>query len=95
MLSGMTWGQFLEWKTYDELEPFGEERDDYRSAQVVQALYNIFTRTKREDKAWPLSEFLLGLGDVPRAAVVPQSVEYQEMLIDAWCFVNNETLIKQ
>jgi hypothetical protein len=29
-----------EWRAYDLLDPFGEERDDYRMAMVVCALLN-------------------------------------------------------
>lgn len=37
----MTIRQFEEWKDYEDLEPFGEIREDIRNANIVQALYNI------------------------------------------------------
>lgn len=42
MLQGMTIKQFLEWRHYDELEPFDEERADYRAASIVLELRNIY-----------------------------------------------------
>ena len=41
MLDSMPYRLFREWIAYSELEPFGEERADYRSAQIVWMLANI------------------------------------------------------
>lgn len=54
-LSGREW---CEWQAFNQLEPLGEKRADWRSAQVVAALYNIFTR-KKGDPVNPISNFLL------------------------------------
>jgi hypothetical protein len=35
MLRGLTWKQFAEWRTFYELEPFGDIRDDHRAALVA------------------------------------------------------------
>lgn len=39
MLREITLTQFLEWLAYAELEPFGDRREDYRNAAVVQAIW--------------------------------------------------------
>lgn len=83
MLRCMTWEQFQEWRAFDELEPFGEERSDIRSAQIVQALWNIARDVKKNPQGWPLSDFVLAFGDAPRPSL-GQSIETQELLIDAW-----------
>lgn len=44
MLRGMTTRQFTEWRVYADLEPFDEERDDYRFASVVHAIRTAFRK---------------------------------------------------
>ena len=46
MLASITARQFQEWRAYADLEPFDEERADYRAASIVQAVRNAF-RGKR------------------------------------------------
>jgi hypothetical protein len=53
--------QFNEWRTYWELEPWGEEREDMRNAHVVATLLNIFAR-KRHPSPWKMAEVLLHFG---------------------------------
>ena len=92
MLARITSGLFQEWRAYEELEPFGEERGDFRSAQIVQALCNIARDTKRNPNGWPINEFMLRLGDSPWAAYkAVQPLAYQEMLIDTWIAGSNAT----
>lgn len=47
------------WEAYAELEPFDELRADYRSAQIVQMLYNINRDSKKEPNGRKIDEFLL------------------------------------
>lgn len=61
MLAQITWPQFLEWLAYDQLEPFGEEREDMRNAHIVQTLINLH-RSKNQEP-YPLSRFVLTFGD--------------------------------
>lgn len=89
MLREITWEQFLEWQAYDSLDPFGEEREDYRAASVCQALWNIARDVKRYPQGFPLSDFLVHFGDTPRILRVPQDLAYQEQMIDAWVQTNN------
>lgn len=44
MLRGMSARQFAEWRAYDDLEPFDEERADIRAGSIVQAIYNVKRR---------------------------------------------------
>jgi hypothetical protein len=39
----MTAVQFWEWMAFAQLEPFNEERMDYRFGSVVRALYSVFS----------------------------------------------------
>jgi hypothetical protein len=96
MLGRVTWRQLSEWMAFEELEPFGEERDDFRAAQIVQALWNIARDQTKCPNGYPLTDFVLKIGDSPwrsvGAASTAQTVESQELLIDAWVFGHNEAL---
>ena len=63
MLDTMSIQQLREWFAYAELEPFGEERDDYRSAQIVCAIANANRDRKRKPSAYKVEEFLLSFGE--------------------------------
>lgn len=60
MLRGITHRQFEEWRAFMDLEPFDEERADARSAQVVQAVYNV--NRKRGTPPVKLEDCLLTFG---------------------------------
>lgn len=42
MLAGMSSRQFSEWMAYAAVEPFGEEREDYRLAHGLAVIVNLF-----------------------------------------------------
>jgi hypothetical protein len=48
--------EFAEWMAYYSLEPFGERRADYRSAQIVQMIANV--NRGADTGPYPLSDFL-------------------------------------
>lgn len=64
MLRGMSIWQFRRWRAYYDLEPFGEERADYRSAQIVAALLNVFR--KRGSRPISIEDVRLRFGDEAR-----------------------------
>lgn len=80
-----------EWKAFSELEPFGEERMDYRMAAIEAALWNIARDVKRYPHGWPVTEFLLGFGDLKKKAktAVAQTIRTQELLLDSWIAGSN------
>lgn len=95
MLRRMSSTQFEWWKTYNELDPIGADREDWRSASIVQALWNIARDPARVPDGWPLSDFLLGFGDNPKPKPVvqeKQSLEVQEMMIEGWISGSNSIL---
>ncbi len=63
MLDTMTIRQLREWFAYSELEPFGEERADYRSAQICAMIANSVRDKKRKPTAYKVEEFLLRFGE--------------------------------
>jgi hypothetical protein len=44
---------------YAELEPFGERRADYRSAQVTQMIANVNRDPKKHPEPIPIADFVL------------------------------------
>lgn len=98
MLEEMSWDQFLEWNAFDALEPFGEEREDFRSASVRQTITNVLGSLHVPNyQQMPLRDFLLGFGDSGALAAAPvvapakaaAKVEFIEMVIGAWCSGQN------
>lgn len=68
---------------FDQLEILGERRMDYRFASIVLAL-----------RGGKLDDCVIKFGDeIDQMAEImaspKQSLEFQEMLIDGWCRVNN------
>lgn len=59
MLAGMTAKCFYGWMAYDALEPFGERRQDYRTASIVTALWNIARDTKKHPDPFKYSDFVI------------------------------------
>lgn len=53
---GLSAKQFLGWETYFNLEPRGEERADYRSAQIVGMIFNMAVDIKNRK---PFTDWLL------------------------------------
>lgn len=61
MLRNLTAKQLVEWKQYNELEPFDEVRADIRAAQIVQALINV--NRGRNQRAVTIKDVLLKFGE--------------------------------
>jgi hypothetical protein len=60
MLRRLTAKQFREWEHYASLEPFSEERDDYRAASIREMVYNMAVQSKDRK---PLRDFVLPFGE--------------------------------
>jgi hypothetical protein len=75
MLAQISARQFAEWKAYAELEPFDERRADYRSADVVRTLLNLFARDKG-GRAFPIEDCMLRFGDdAKRQSIDPKKAQ--------------------
>ena len=53
----MTSTEFVQWKEYYRLEPFGEERADYRMGVIASILANV-NRRKKTDKQYSPKDFM-------------------------------------
>jgi hypothetical protein len=66
---GLTAKQFIEWRLYARMEPFGEERDDFRAASIRQMVFNM--AVKNSDRK-PLGDFVLKFGESEQPKPVQQ-----------------------
>jgi hypothetical protein len=78
MLRGITAEQFMDWKFYAELEPFDEIRQDYRTAWIVKALWDIARDRKAHPEPFPVEQFLLRFGEDSGAPPVRHRQTWQE-----------------
>lgn len=74
MLRSLTAAQFHEWLSYAKLEPFDEERADYRAAQIVQMILAV--NMTKDKKVPTLDELVLRFGDSRKVEAKP---DWQKM----------------
>jgi hypothetical protein len=94
MLLEMTASEFVELQVFDELEPTAEHRADWNTASIVQAFWQIALR--KTDIT--LDQCRVKFGDSIAMLAGPttpkQSVEYQQRMIDSWCYIATSLLTK-
>lgn len=78
MLRSLTAKQYAAWEHYAQLEPFDEERADYRAASIVQTLANINRPAK--SKPYKLVDFLLQFEGSPKREKPKQTWAEQEAI---------------
>lgn len=93
MLREISLAQFLEWMAYAELEPFGERREDYRAASVVQAIWNS-ARWEHSSKQHPYQEipiesFRLKFGEEDAPPKPKQTWQEQLAIAKLWVAAYN------
>lgn len=69
MLRRMTWTQFMAWRDYAELEPFGPHHEDLRAGIVAATIANVHRDPKRRARPYSPADFMPGLER--RAAAQP------------------------
>jgi hypothetical protein len=67
MLAGMSSRQFSEWMAYAAVEPFGEERSDYRVAHALAVIVNMFRG--KDDQPVSVADLL------PRVGILAESAK--------------------
>jgi hypothetical protein len=75
-----------EWQAYDQIEPIGERREDYRTALICQTVASVMSSSKEPIK---LSDFMLFDDVEPTASAEPVlefDPEVQSALIKAALF---------
>lgn len=79
----MTARQWQEWRVYMKAVPFGEERADYRTASIVQALWNIAMSYVGKRGSITLEECLMKFGDSIEAPSNSQTEEEKAEILRA------------
>ena len=59
MLEQLTSEQLTEWFAYENIEPFGEWREDYRIAQLCALIVNMFSMSNESKHRVTVEDFLL------------------------------------
>lgn len=89
MLRSMTARQLLEWQTFAELEPFGEDREDARFGSVVQVMANANRNPQKRPRPYTLEECTLSGGDLaPGRGRRRQSAEEMKAVARMWTAVS-------
>lgn len=73
----MTAKQLLEWRSYADLEPFDEKRDDYRAAQIAQMV--LLVNLAKGKKLPTLDELVLRFGDDVAKPSAPPDDHWKNM----------------
>ena len=90
MLRSLTSKQFLEWKTYNDIEPFGEERQDIRFALLASVIAGSAGAKTTDGKPYTADSFLQSLNFDKPAKIVTQPVEQMEYMLEAWIGSSNK-----
>lgn len=80
MLEIMPISEFFEWIEYNSIEPFGEERDDYRTGIIASTIANV-NRTKNS-KIYTPDDFIpkFNNSDVKKEQTISQQLKIVELL---------------
>jgi len=81
MLRSVTAAQLIEWMQYDILEPFGEWRDDWRSAEIVTMLANINRDAKKRKEPYKVTDFLTRFGERSEEELKPRQTVKDQVRI--------------
>ena len=81
MLRSITATQFLEWTHYDLIDPFGEWRSDYRSAEIVTMLANVNRDAKKRKEPYRVSDFITKFGERSAESLKPTQTVAQQLSI--------------
>ena len=57
MMSTMSAKELMEWQIYYSLEPFGEEKADWRMGMICATILNS-NRISKQDKVWKPEDFM-------------------------------------
>ncbi len=90
MLAEMSLRTWHEWVAYFQIEPFGEERADVRSATIASTVANA-SRTKRGQRAFKIGDFMPDYGRQTKK----QSAAEQEAIFSAFADAHNRARKKR
>lgn len=77
-MSRLTMRQFWAWMEFDKLNPFMQERDDWRAGQVASAVYNVNIIDK--DKMTTASDFTYpSMDEIVKREIEKEQAETSEL----------------
>ncbi len=88
LLRSMHARELVEWKALETVDPFGQTREDMRSAVLCSLVANAWM--KREDgRKFSPKDFMLDFEEAITTETIPQSPEQIERLMTQWVTANN------
>jgi len=77
--------QFRAWVEYAQLEPFGEERSDWRAGLVTSAIYNVNMDTRKHKPMEP-ADFMPKFGGIEDVDDRDSDSEYEDqpITLESW-----------
>ncbi len=73
--------QFFEWQAYEQIDPWGERRQDYRIASLGALIANVNRDSKKRPEPYTIEDFLLKFGEPEKKQ---QTWQEQEMILNMW-----------
>jgi len=70
---------FFEWLVFVDLEPFEEEKSDYRHGHLIATLANAHRNTKRRPTPYSLQDGILRFGDMMEVHATKPRQNWQDM----------------
>jgi len=65
MLDAMSFDDFMNWRAFDLIEPFGDRRADYHAASICAAVFNSMLIRVGSRRRMSLQDFVLEFKDSP------------------------------
>jgi len=63
---------------YNNIEPFGEKRADYRAALIARTIAEVNRNPKKKTTPYKLDDFLLKFGGTQQPVIKVQTIEEQK-----------------
>ena len=80
MLSNLTYKEYIEWKAFYSVEPFPEERADFRNALLTSVMINL---QRGKNKAVELEDFIPDFWNEKNKKQTPQEMLSNARMISA------------
>lgn len=79
MLSEITYPEFLEWLAFAELEPFEEDRNDWRVAALRASIMETVRNRRKQRSPFQPKNFMLYFGEEIQAQKVRRNRTWQDL----------------
>jgi hypothetical protein len=79
MLDSLTWSQLMEWFSYSQVEPFGDERADLRMGILASVIANVNRSSKHKPTPYKPADFIPDFSGVRAAKPVTDKSTWERI----------------